>query len=371
MRGWHGRCKSDSAGNRAVSPVSAEVPQKMMTGRQNQIPNWRWLIAIAMCVSLLSGILVSQSANAQNVVNRETASPKTALAIYATDMTAAAERGRFNSIEARRELTDRALQILASEQKNNPVVISESQAVRDLVVIGVAQRMVAGDLPETLAGKRLFKLNLEKLFHDSSNAAELKTNLSAILSDVAKSEAKVILIIDPVQSLIGSAGAFDGTASELLLDAIKKGDVQCFGATTDVAYQQDVAQEQSLASLFTAIDTQEATKADDQADENSSAPSTLEPFVGDNISPDMRELASSSNAPARVKAILQVNNTNSEKVRESLAKYGARIEGEMPRFGALAVDLPTSAIEKIANGKNAKYLSLDRRGGGRGHVAGQ
>ena len=169
----------------------------MMTGRQNQTPNWRWLTAIAMCVSLLSGILISESAKAQNVVNRETSSPKTALATYATDLIAAAEQDRFNSIEAKRELTDRALQVLASEQKNNPVVISDSQAVRDVVVIGVAQRLVAGDVPESLAGKRLFKLNLEKLFHDSSNAEELKNNLSAILSDVAKSEARVILIIDP------------------------------------------------------------------------------------------------------------------------------------------------------------------------------
>src|SRR2546423_2599527 len=200
----------------------------MMTGRQNQTPNWRWLTAIAMCVSLIGGILISESAQAQNVVNRETSSPKTALATYATDLTAVAEQGRFNSVEAKRELADRALQILASEQKNNPVVISESQAVRDVVVIGVAQRVVAGDVPASLVGKRLFKLNLEKPFHDSRNAEELKNNLSAILSDVAKSEAKVILIIDPVQSLIGSAGAFDGAVSELLLDAIKKGEVQCF-----------------------------------------------------------------------------------------------------------------------------------------------
>src|SRR5207237_4980633 len=96
--------------------------------------------------------------------------------------------------------------------------------------------------------------------------------------------------------------------------------------------------------------------------------STLEPFVGDNISPDMRELISSSNAPARVKAILQVNNANSETVRESLEKYDARIEGELPRFGALAIDLPTSAIGKIADGTNANYRSLDRPVSGLGHV---
>ena len=84
----------------------------MMTERQNQTPNWRWLTAIAMCVSLVSGILISESAKAQNVVNRETSSPKTALATYATDLTAAAEQGRFNSIEAKRGLTDRALQVL-------------------------------------------------------------------------------------------------------------------------------------------------------------------------------------------------------------------------------------------------------------------
>ena len=190
----------------------------MARGKLTRMNRWRWLTAVGISMSLLAGIVLTEGAKAQGNARRN-GTPPNSLVKYATDLNAAAEQGRFNGIEERTGDTNRAIQILASGSKNNPVVISESQATRDVVMIGVARRLVHGDVPEELAGKRLFKLNLELLFHDAGNAQELRTILSAILSEVANSDSRIILIVDPIQSLIGPNAAFNGAASSLLRDA--------------------------------------------------------------------------------------------------------------------------------------------------------
>ncbi|MGZ8842666.1 MAG: S8 family serine peptidase, partial [Pyrinomonadaceae bacterium] len=341
--------------------------------REKRIKNnrgWRWLTAVGMSMSLLAGIVITEGARAQTQPNPD--SSANSLTKYATDLTAAADQGRFNDLDERTEETDRTIQILASSQKNNPVVISESQAIRDLVFVSVARRMAHGNVPEELAGKRLFKLDLDSLFRDSKTAEELTTNLSAILSDVTKSDARIILIIDPIQSLVGSSAAFNGAASSLLREAISNGQVQCFGASTEIAFQENVAKEESLAPLFTVVNTEAVAgaseeKADDSAKSNQHA--NGEGFAGDNVAPDIREMIESSKAPERVKVILQVSDANSASLQEQLKANGIIITGQMTRFGALVVDMPTKAIAKFAESGSAKYMSLDREVAGLGHVA--
>ena len=109
---------------------------------------WRWATAAGLSLSLLAGIVVSESAKAQTRSREER--PVTSLRKYTTDLTAAAEQGRFNSIDVPAENADRAIEILTSRRKNNPVVISESQSTRDMVIIGVAVRIANGNVPEEL-----------------------------------------------------------------------------------------------------------------------------------------------------------------------------------------------------------------------------
>ncbi|HSV21619.1 MAG TPA: S8 family serine peptidase, partial [Xanthobacteraceae bacterium] len=320
-------------------------------------------------MSLLAGLLVTNNAKAQNIKQPETAR-KTALGKYAWDLTAAAEQGRFDSLTERRDETNRAIEILSNSNKNNPVVLSESPAVRDLVASGVARRLVKADVPESLYGKRLFKLNLDALFHDSKTARDLVSNISAILSEIAQFESKVILVVDPIQSLMGPSSAFDGAASAMLRDAIKNGQVQCFGASTDIAFKESVTSDESLAPLFAGVEMQEVADASQQTEDSLKAKDTANPnteeFVGDKVSADLRELISNRRAPERIKAILQVDNTNSHALQAQLGAYGVKVESRMAQFGTLAVDIPTKAIEKIAATGN--YLSLDRRIDGLGHV---
>jgi serine protease AprX len=330
---------------------------------------WRWLMVLGLATSLISGLLITESAKAQNV-QKSGVARQTALGKYAWDLTAAAEQGRFDSLTERRDETNRAIEILSNSARNNPVVLSDSPAVRDLVASGVARRLAKADVPESLYGKRLFKLNLDALFHDSKTAGELLNNISAILSDVAQSQSKIILVVDPIQSLMGPSSAFDGAASALLRDAIKNGQIQFIGASTDIAFNEKVVTDESLAPLFASVEMQEVSSAsqlsaDDVKADDSAQPNSEE-FAGDKVSSDLRELIAGRNTPVRVKAILQVNDTNSRTLQAQLSKYGVNIESRMARFGTLAVDIPTKAVEKIAATGN--YLSLDRRIDGLGHV---
>src|SRR5438874_5597729 len=144
---------------------------------------WRWLTALSLSLSLLTGIVVSEGAKAQSN-DRQRRSTNDSLSKYASDLTAAAEQGRFSSVEDRTKDTERAIEILAGHHKNNPVVISDSQAIRDMVVIGVAVRIAHGNVPEELMGTRLYKLNLDALFHDAKTADDLTNRVSAILAGV-------------------------------------------------------------------------------------------------------------------------------------------------------------------------------------------
>src|SRR5713226_8488600 len=246
--------------------------------RIRKATGWRWLTALGMLLSLVAGIIVSDHAKAETIEKSTTA--QNMLARYSRDLTRDAEQGRFNSLTDRSDEVTRAIQILSRAQKSNPVVLTDSQAIRDLVAARVAQRIATGDVPESLQGKRLLKLNLDLLFKDSENGAELVSALSAILSEAAQSEARIILLIDPIQSLVGNNAAFNGAASALLREAIKNGDLQCLGASTDITFQQSVASDETLAPLFAAVELQEVTDAraqqsDDDAKsartENSSA----------------------------------------------------------------------------------------------------
>src|SRR5437870_4723593 len=136
---------------------------------------WRWATALGLSLTLLTGIMVSESARAQTRSREER--PVTSLRKYTTDLTAAAEQGRFNSIDVPAENADRAIEILTSRRKNNPVIISDSQSNRDMVIIGVAVRIANGNVPDQLKAGRLYKLNLTALFKDSKTADELSSNL--------------------------------------------------------------------------------------------------------------------------------------------------------------------------------------------------
>src|SRR5437762_4104086 len=340
-------------------------------------PLLRWLTALGVTLSLVGGILTSDNASAQSgkssrAANREKSkSSGNVLAKYTRDLSAAAERGRFSSLIDRKYEVDRAIQILSRATRNNPVVLTDSQVVRDLVAAGIANRIANGDVPEALVGKRVLKLDLNTLFHEATNKFALVDKLKQIIAEINQADFKAIVIIDPVQSLIGQSAAFDGAVSGLLHDSIKNGEIQCVGASSEIAFQQSIGSDEKLASLFFSLEMKEVAEARNESTEtppDENARKSSEEFAGENVSPDLRELMQGGKAPSRVKAILQVDDTNSSMLREKLAQYGVKIENQMPRLGTLAVDVPARALEELSRNSQTRYLSLDRRVGSLGHV---
>src|SRR5882672_7143034 len=124
---------------------------------------WRWVTAIVLATSLLSGILVTGSAKAQNI--KRGAAQSGVLTRYTLDLTAAAEQGRLDSSTDRRSEINRAIEILSSGKQNNPGFLQRSPGRPDGVGLGVAPRNGTGYVAESLYGKRLLKLNLDALFH--------------------------------------------------------------------------------------------------------------------------------------------------------------------------------------------------------------
>ena len=175
--------------------------------RHTNLPSitWRSLTAATIAVSLLLGILVSDSAHAQ--VNEPAAS--TALARYTRDITAAAEQGKFDSFSDQAKETSRALAILA--EQNNPVLLTDSQAERNVVIAGVARQIARAQGPEELNGRRVLKLDLDS-YSTIRECRTTETTLTTLLSD-RKFRYKVILVIDPF-TLFGTSAAFDATVSE-------------------------------------------------------------------------------------------------------------------------------------------------------------
>src|SRR3954470_17297373 len=249
------------------------------TRRTTNRIEWQWLSAVTIMLALLAGILTTDGAKAQTIKKRR----PDALAKYVVDISAAGQN-RLNSIDEKHEATDRAIQILNGARKNNLVIISESQAVLDYLAVSVAQRIAEGNVPAALADRHVFKLNVEALFQDSKNAQQLINNLNDIIADLSQPDKKAILLIDPVQTLLGPSSAFDGAASRVLRDAIKSGSVQCFGGSTETAFQNNVAREESLEPLFAPLrvdSVADATNEQESVDSNEST--SKEEFVGEKI----------------------------------------------------------------------------------------
>src|SRR4051812_11692329 len=199
----------------------------------------------------------------QRVTSQDPEGSYQALEKFGRDLTEAAEQGKLDPVIGRDEEIRRVIQILSRRTKNNPVLIGEPGVGKTAIAEGLAQRIVAGDVPEGLKGRRVWALDIGALLAGSKYRGEFEERLTAVLNEIRDAAGEIILFIDELHTIVG-AGAAEGAvdAANLLKPMLARGELRCVGATTLDEYRKHIEKDAALERRFAPVYVDEPSVAD-------------------------------------------------------------------------------------------------------------
>jgi ATP-dependent Clp protease ATP-binding subunit ClpB len=199
----------------------------------------------------------------QRVTSQDPEGSYQALERFGRDLTEAAESGKLDPVVGRDEEIRRVIQVLSRRTKNNPVLIGDPGVGKTAIVEGLAQRIVAGDVPEGLKGKRVWALDIGALLAGSKYRGDFEERLKAVLTEIKNAEGQIILFIDELHTIVG-AGAAEGAvdAGNMMKPLLARGELRAVGATTLDEYRKHIEKDAALERRFQPIFVGEPTVAD-------------------------------------------------------------------------------------------------------------
>ena len=177
---------------------------------------------------------------------------------YGRDLTELARKGELDPVIGREEEIKRVMQILTRRTKNNPVIVGEAGVGKTAIAEGLAQKIAADDVPDSLKGRKVIALDMGSLVAGSKFRGEFEERLKAVIDEVKEAKKEVILFIDEIHTVVG-AGAAEGAidASNMLKPALARGELQCIGATTLDEYRKRIEKDKALERRFQPVFVEE------------------------------------------------------------------------------------------------------------------
>jgi len=200
---------------------------------------------------------------AKRVTSQDPEGSYQALEKFGRDLTDLAESGKLDPVVGRDEEIRRVIQVLSRRTKNNPVLIGDPGVGKTAIVEGLAQRIVAGDVPEGLKGRRVWALDIGSLLAGSKYRGEFEERLKAVLENIREAEGQIVLFIDELHTIVG-AGAAEGAvdAANMLKPMLARGELRCIGATTLDEYRKHIEKDAALERRFQPVFVGEPSVAD-------------------------------------------------------------------------------------------------------------